>query len=148
MNSEFDKYISNLVANKANFPDSLFEFGTDQKRYELNHPKSLHDSWVTSLTIAENRNRKRPFDASLSIILTLLGQQHDRDIILTYSNVKSYELIGHENGINYNDTYHGDVLTHEVSFENELYKHIIELRSGSIFKVRFTEFKVNEYVYT
>ena len=148
VNSNFDKYISNLVSNKTKFPEQLFEFATNLERYELNHPKSLHDSWVTSLTIAENRNKQRPFDASLSITLNLLGQKHDRDIVLTYNNVKYYELIGHENEFNYNDTFHGDILTHEVSLENELYKHILELRSGSIFKVYFTEFKVTECVYT
>ena len=148
MNSDFDKYISNLVANKEKMPEQLFEFAANPERYELNHPRSLHNTWVTSLTIAENRNKQRPFDASLSITLNLLGQHHDRDIVLTYNNVKSYELIGHINEFNYNDTFHGDVLTHEISLENEQYQHIIELRSGSKFKVCFTEFEVIECVYT
>lgn len=125
MNSNFDKYISDLVSNKTKLPAQLFAFATNLDRYELNHPRSLHDSWVTSLTIAENRNPKRPFDTWLSISLNLLGQQHDRDILLTYKNVKSYELVGRENELNYNDTFHGDVLTHKVSLEKGLCRHII-----------------------
>ena len=129
-------------------PAQLFEFASNPEHYELNNPRSLHDTWVTSLTIAENRNKQRPFEATLAITLKLLGQQHDRDIVLTYNNVESYELIGHKNGFNYNDTFHGDVLTHEISLVHEQYQHTIELRSGSKFTVIFTEFKVTECVET
>ncbi|TMO76393.1 hypothetical protein [Pseudoalteromonas aurantia] len=148
MNSSFDEYISNLNSNRNNFPSELFEFAANTERYELNHPKSLHDAWVTSITIAENRNKVRPFEPSLSISLNLLGQQHDRDIFLNYLKVKSYELIGTENPFNYGDTFHGDVLTHEVSITGNGFQHIIELRSGSTFKVTFADFNCVEKIYT
>ena len=148
MKSNFDEYISNLNSNKDNYPNELFEFAVNTERYELNHPQSLHDSWVSSITIAENRNKVRPFEPSLSIVLNLLGQQHDRDIVLKYSNVKSYEILGSENPYNYGDTFHGDILTHEISNIDGLFNHIIELRSGSIFKVTFNEFSCLEQVYT
>ena len=148
MNSSFDEYISNLNSNKDNFPSELFEFAANTERYELNHPQSLHDAWVTSITIAENRNKVRPFEPYLSISLNLLGQQHDRDIVLNYVNVKSYEIIGTENPFNYGDTFHGDVLTHEVSISDNLFQHVLELRSGSTFKVIFANFNCLEQVYT
>ena len=148
MNSSFDEYISNLNLNKGSFPNELFEFAVNTERYELNHPKSLHDSWISSITIAENRNKARPFEPSLSIVLNLLGQQHDRDIVLSYFNVKSYEILGYENPYNYGDTFHGDILTHEISTIDGLFHHIIELRSGSTFKVTFKEFSCLEQVYT
>jgi len=148
MNSSFDEYISNLNSNKDNFPNELFEFAANIERYELNHPQSLHDAWVTSITIAENRNNVRPFEPSLSISLNLLGQQHDRDIVLNYLNVKSYEVLGAENPFNYGDTFHGDVLTHEVSISGSLFQHVLELRSGSTFKVTFEKFNCLEQVYT
>ena len=148
MNSSFDEYISNLNLNKGSFPNELFEFAVNTERYELNHPKSLHDSWISSNTIAENRNKARPFEPSLSIGLNLLGQQHDRDIVLSYFNVKSYEILGYENPYNYGDTFHGDILTHEISTIDGLFHHIIELRSGSTFKVTFKEFSCLEQVYT
>ena len=148
MNSSFDQYISNLNSNKDIYPNELFEFASNSERYELNHPQSLHDSWVTSITIAENRNKIRPFEPSLSIVLNLLGQQHDRDIVLNYFNVKSYEILGSENPFNYGDTFHGDVLTHEISIVDGLFQHVLELRSGSFFKVIFSKFSCLEHVYT
>jgi len=148
MNSNFDEYISSINSNQDILPKALFEFASNIERYELNHPQSLHDSWVSSITIAENRNRIRPFEPSLSIVLNLLGQQHDRDIILSYSSVKSYELLGCENPYNYKDTFHGDILQHEVSISNDLFQHTIELRSGSVFKVVFGGFSCTEQVYT
>ena len=148
MNSNFDEYISNLKSNREDYPSELFEFAVNTERYELNHPQSLHDSWVSSITIAENRNKVRPFEPSLSIVLNLLGQQHDRDIVLSYSRVQSYEILGSENPYNYGDTFHGDVLTHEISTIDGSFHHIIELRSGSVFKVSFNEFSCLEQVYT
>jgi hypothetical protein len=75
----------------------------------------------------------------------LLGQQHDRDIFLNYTDVKEYQFLGVENQLNWNDTFHGDILSHEVTMiDVDLFQHKFEMRSGSIFNVQFSRFEIKE----
>lgn len=110
----FDNYIEYMERNKKKFPTRVFDFATDVNRHKLDSPHSLHDSWMTSITIKENRNSKRPFDPNPTIEIELLGQMHDRDIILSYFGVENYKIKGLKNPYNWGDTYQGDILCHEV----------------------------------
>jgi len=60
MYESFDEYIKTMEKEKEHFPDHVYEFATDSKRQELQSPHPLHDSWLTSLTIKENRKIDRP----------------------------------------------------------------------------------------
>lgn len=144
MNISFDDYMDSIKANRKSMPPELISFASNEDHYELNHPQSLHDSWVSSLCTEELRNNTRPYECSLRVTLKLLGQQHDRTLVLIYSDVVAYEFLGSENSFNPNDTFHGDILDHRISITGDAYKHIIEMRSGSIFKVVFKGFSFEE----
>lgn len=132
MYDSFDEYIEYMKVNKGKFPAKVYDFVTDVNRHNLNSPHSLHDSWMTSISIKENRNKFRPFDPKPSIELELLGQMHDRDIILTYSGIEKYKIKGLKNPLNYADTYQGDILCHQVTLnKQELLIHEILFRSES-----------------
>ena len=101
-------------------------------RHNLDSPHSLHDSWMTSLTIKENRKLERPFEPKPTIEIELLGPMHDRSIILTYAGIASYEITGLLNPYNWADTYHGDIMRHEVRLrESGRFIHEIEFSSES-----------------
>ena len=140
MTTNLDNYIESIKASKETMPPELYSFASNINHYELNHPLSLHDSWLASLNTEEIRNNERPFNSSLRITLKLLGQQHDCTLILSYSDVLAYEFYGKENTFNPNDTFHGDIVDHRVSIVNNAYSHTIEMRSGSVFKVVFRAF--------
>ena len=117
MYDSFDDYIDYLNKHRKRFPAAVYDFASDVNRHNLNSPHSLHDSWMTSITIKENRNPKRPFNPKPTIEIVLLGQMHDRDLILTYENVQSYLIEGIKNSFNWKDTFQGDVMCHEVTLD-------------------------------
>lgn len=132
MHKSFDLYIEYLQKNKDRFPASVFNFATDIERHNLDSPHSLHDAWMESFAVKEKRQEERSLDASLAIELVLLGPMHDRDIILRYEGVVSYQIEGNKNPYNWSDTFHGDVSRHEVSIsERGLICHEIEFASLS-----------------
>ena len=87
----------------------MYDFAIDVNRHNLDSPHSLHDSWMASITIKENRSKERPFDSKPTIELVLLGQMHDRDITIRYLGVESYQMQGIKNPYNWGDTFQGDV---------------------------------------
>lgn len=146
--STFEKYFAYLNGIKDKLPAHVYEFASDLRRYELNDALSLHDSWITSLTIRENRARSRPFKPAPSIELVLLGQRHDREMVLEYYDVQSYRIEGHKNPTNWLDTFHGDVTHHEVSVSDEgSILHELVCRSGSVLCIKCKDFKCTERDY-
>ena len=121
-----------MESNKDNFPRHVYEFAVDVNRHNLDSPHSLHDSWMTSITINENRAKERPFDPNQTIEIRLLGPMHDRELILTYSDVENYRFVGCKNKQNWHDSHQGDVLCHEVRLSGEnLLTHEINFSSES-----------------
>ena len=144
MNLDFDSYIERTKDSRELMPFELYNFASNPKHYELNGSQSLHDAWVASIVIEEARDANRPFNASLNICIKLLGQQHDRSLILSYLDVKSYSFTGIKNDLNPNDTFHGDILDHRVAINSDSFEHTLHARSGSIFKVVFGRFSYHE----
>ena len=144
MYESFDKYIKYMEMNKDQFPNHVYEFAIDPERHILQSPHSLHDAWLTSFTIQENRNLIRPFEPSPSIELVLLGQMHDRDIVLNYSGIEWYEIGGRKNQYNWGDTYHGDIEAHQVRLEGNSILHEIEFVSESKITVTCKDFTCSE----
>ena len=140
MQRNFDEYMEYILSLKDVLPEELHKFSSNTEHYELNHPDSLHDAWVVSLLVKESRNASRPFNCNLSVEINLLGQHHDRELILKYFNVSKYGFVGQRNELNANDTFHGDILSHEVGVKPEGFSHTIAMRSGSVFEVVFSGF--------
>ena len=148
MYESFDEYIAYLKQNESHFPKHVYEFASDVNRHTLTNPHSLHDSWVTSICFRENRNPNRPFSPKPNLELVLLGQMHDRDILLNYEEVEEYDLIGRKNPYNWADTYLGDIDCHQVKFDdNGLLVHEILLVSESVIKVVCKDFACTEVMH-
>ena len=149
MYESFDDYKKYIEENKHNFPSHVFEFATDVNRHNLDSPHSLHDSWMTSITIKENRNLDRPFDPEPTIEIELLGQMHDRTIVLSYSGIENYAIEGLKNPYNWGDTYQGDISCHEVRLNEEgLLVHEILFVSESKITIVCQNFQCSERLHT
>ncbi|MEH6801072.1 MAG: hypothetical protein V7681_17425 [Halopseudomonas sabulinigri] len=149
MYENFDLYLQYLEAVKSDLPLQVFEFASDEKRHNLDSAHSLHDAWLTSLVVKENRNTQRPFEPKPTIELVLLGPQHDRDIVLSYVNVSSYRAESEQNCFNAADTLHGDVDLHEVRVsEGGLVVHEIKFSSCSRIIITCDNFICTEREYT
>ncbi len=145
MYESFSEYRKYLEVHKDRFPSHVYEFAIDENRHNLSSPHSLHDSWMTSITIKENRNASRPFDPKPTIEITLLGQMHDREIVLSYSGIESYNIEGLKNPYNSGDTYQGDVSCHEVRLNsNGLLIHEILFASESKIMVVCSDIRCEE----
>jgi hypothetical protein len=149
VDKSFDLYLEYLGENRARLPQNVFEFASNVERHTLNSPHSLHDSWLTSLTVKENRNKERPFEPQPTIELVLLGQMHDREIVLTYKGVTAYQIQGNKNPYNWTDTFQGDVSCHEVRInEQGMLVHEIEFVSNSRITITCKDFDCTENEYT
>ncbi len=116
---KYTRYLEYLETIKSLLPDHINAFASQEKYFTLNSPHSLHDAWLNSVEVREERNQDRPFEPVVGVTLKLLGQLHDRTIVLEYKDVCRYELNGKPNKYNWADTFHGDVFTHEIRIENE-----------------------------
>jgi len=141
---DFKKYLIYLEGIRESLPKHIYEFARDVNRHSLSSPHSLHDSWISSITIRENRNGTRPFNPKPSIEVVLLGPMHDRDIILIYSEIEFYEIRGNKNEFNWGDTFHGDINRHEIRLKDNFFEHAIWLHSDSIIRIVFNEFELKE----
>jgi hypothetical protein len=140
----FEEYRGYLESIRDQLPPHVYAFATDVNRYSLDSPQSLHDCWLASLSVFEERSPHRPFRPAVRIRLRLLGQRHDRYINLTYHDVRGYELVGCPNRYNPADTFHGDVATHEVRFEHATLVHEIQFVSESRVLIQCGSFDVAE----
>ena len=107
-----DRYFEYVETIRNSLPAHIYEFASSEKYFTLNSPHSLHDSWLNSVEIRESHGKET--DSVVGITLKLLGQLHNRIIILDYKDVAGYSLTGKKNPYNYADTFHGDVFTHEI----------------------------------
>ncbi|SFM37402.1 hypothetical protein [Marinobacter zhejiangensis] len=149
MQKDFDSYLEYIEANRSRFSAAVYEFASSITRYDLNSPHSLHDAWLSSLTVKENRNSERPFELDTTIELVLLGPMHDREISLKYVGVQSYRFEGKQNPYNWADTFHGDISGHEVTATDDgSVVHEIEYVSGSRIVISCKDFACTEYEYT
>lgn len=145
----FESYRKYLDAHKNEFPEHIFEFAANEDRHNLTSPHSLHDSWLSSLCIREQRNLDEGKAAWPGIEICLLGQMHDRNINLVYSNVHSYEISGTKNPYNWADTFHGDVSTHTIVVHSQsTFTHEIQFVSGSKIQIVFEGFQCTEVART
>ena len=141
---QFGDYLEALESYRERLPPEVARFASDENRFALNHPSSLHDAWVEEVAIKESRSTG---DAASQarILLTLLGQTHDRHIILIYSGVTEYLVSSGSNLPSNRQTFHGDIWTHEVRItDGDEVIHEIALADGGRFEVTCRSFSIAE----
>lgn len=149
MYQSFDDYLKYMHDNREKFSDHVFAFATDVNRHRLDSPHTLHDTWVTAITFKENRNKTRPFEPKPTIEIELLGQMHDRDIILTYFEIEKYQFEGFKNSHNLRDTFLGDISAHQVLLNQDgSLLHEILFASKSIINIVCKDFTCIERFHT
>ena len=149
MFESLDSYMSYLEAHQSKFPEHIYQFAADESRHNLQSPHSLHDSWLSSLSIKEPRNTGSEITAWPNIELILLGQMHDRNISLLYTNVHSYKIVGSKNPYNWADTFHGDIEAHKITLgSHATFLHEISFVSGSKILIEFEGFQCTEIACT
>ena len=145
MQKDFESYLQYIDANRSRLPETVYEFASDVERYDLRSPHSLHDAWLSSLTVKENRRAEKSLEPNTSIELVLLGPMHDREIVLKYTGVKSYRIEGKQNPYNWADTFHGDISGHQVSVgDGGEVVHEIEYVSGAVIFITCNDFCFSE----
>ena len=145
---QFGDYLEALESYSAQLPPAVAEFASDENRFALHHPGSLHDAWVEQIAISESRAKdERP--SEIRVILTLLGQMHDRRMILTYEGVSGYSIIGGKNPHSTPHTLHGDIYTHEVRLSaRQEVVHEIAVGDGGQIEITCKTFQVEERAIT
>ena len=133
---QFGDYLDALNSYRHLLPVEVAEFASDEDRYVLTHPSSLHDAWVEQISVTESRNVDGA-SSRIGVALRLLGQMHDRHIILTYENVSNYSISGGENQWSTHQTLHGDVFTHEVRV-SDCGRVVHEIAVGEAGKIEIT----------
>jgi len=131
----FDEYFEYLESIKNSLPAHVYEFASDYGHYNLTDHSSLHDAWLNSLNIIEPSSGERNENRRIEIIANFLGPFHDREIVLRYLNVQSFNLQtpSESESSRKSQLGHGDLLIHEVRFENQLIVHELNFLRGSTF---------------
>lgn len=141
----FQHYLDALALYRAQLPPEVAAFAGDEERYVLNHAKSLHDAWVERIAITESR-AKEPSLSRASVEIVLLGQLHERHIVLSYSDVTRYQLTGVTDE-HHTRTAHGDLHTHEVRVsEVGLVIHELVFAMGSRIEIECRTFSVQDRI--
>ena len=129
---KWTEYRQYLATVREFLPVSAFEFATACWRDPEDH-RSLHDSWVESLTIFEPSSGDRHEQRSLEIHVRLLGAYHDGHMTLNYREVQSYSLeTPLDSKLPPLRVGHGDWLYDEVTLSKQNFvQHEVEFRRGS-----------------
>lgn len=138
---ELSAYWDYLVANRDAMDPAVFQFASDPDQFKLQAPNGLHDARIASIKVSE-LYRKSPSDPPLTIEITLLGQNWDRHIVLTYSDVIAYRIeTPQEFDAPPLGSTHGDILVHELTVEDGIYTHEYFLSRGGMISIKFRLFK-------
>lgn len=144
---DWQEYLKYLKENKELFSSDVYRFISDEKRHCLSGLQTFHDAWVRSISIKEDGEGNRPFNAKVNIGLTLLHQGHGREFIIEYDEVSEYKFDSRRNNENHNDTFHGDLLWHRMLVgENRVAQHVLYFSSESFLKISFKAFTFKEKV--
>ena len=112
-------YLKYLAQVKGTIPQDLSDL-CDRDRYDIRSRRSLHDSWISRISLREQfLEAQKPSQIGLEI--ELLGPYHDRVFMIRYDKVSYYNLAanGHSSG-----RHRGDLLVHELRVgENGNFEH-------------------------
>lgn len=142
----YGKYLEEFSKIRHKFPDEVVQFVEDENRFCLQAGESLHDAWIESLVVRERRSLG-DVASGCEISLELLGQLHDRRIVLCYREVKAYSVEGL--GCACWNSFHGDIYTHEVRLSDDGFViHEIVGADGFRIQVECETFQVDEKMLT
>lgn len=136
LQASWKNYVNYLESIKHLVPLKVYEFATAEWHYSSTDNRSMHDSWLKSLSVNEIGK-----DRSLDICLDLLGPYHDVIIHLKYHNVSSYNLArSHSDVPSYikNNHGHSDLLIDEINLSDSgMIVHKMRFRSGANWIIEF-----------
>lgn len=140
----FGRYLEALAEYRHRLSPHVAQFAGDAERFTLDHPKSLHDAWLQSVVVTENRGTAAA-PSTVRVELLLLGQHHDRFIRISYERVSRYALHGQSGERCTAATFHGDIFTHEVRVTDAGHTvHEIAFEAGSVFSIECEDFTVTD----
>jgi len=143
----FGRYLEALATYRAKLPEGVAQFAGDQERFMLSHPKSLHDARLERATITETPgNEESP--SSVGVELIFVGQDGDRRIRLNYRSVARYEIRGTRERLDWHESFHGDIYTHEVRVgDSGGVVHEILFESDSTIEIECVDFRVDDEIH-
>jgi hypothetical protein len=132
-------YRKYLFSVQGRLPVDVFEFATARWHYDPADHRSLHDSWLQDMTVAEEQleGAEESGRRRTTIELVLLAPYHDGVTTLFYSNVEAYTLSLQSSGEpNRHYSTHGDWLVDEIRLsEQSKVLHEISFSSGAHFLI-------------
>lgn len=134
--NKFDKdaykmYVNYLYSIKDKLPVSAYEFATAKWHYDINDHMCPHDSWIEKILINEIAKGSRGEIRNIDIDIVCIGSYHDGNIVITYKNVASYNIVKKISN-NIVNIGHGDWLLDEIMMsDNNKVLHDILLSNES-----------------
>ncbi|MHB1131521.1 MAG: hypothetical protein ACYC4L_03950 [Chloroflexota bacterium] len=92
VNRTYNEYRRYLESVKDQLPSSAYEFATAPWHWDVEDHRTLHDSWVESLSVSEVHPEDNVKQRGVTIAVRLLGPYHDIYTDMTYLEVSSYSL--------------------------------------------------------
>jgi hypothetical protein len=139
------EYFNYLDTIKGLLSDNIAGLVCDHKRYDLSSAESLHDAWLVNYSVDELHDEGNVRSRFCKITVKLLGPFHDREFILTYDNVVSYNVS--ESGDSNLEKGHGDLIVHELRLsEAGNYTHELLFSSGLVINIESKSIKFIEKI--
>lgn len=136
--TKFNKYFSYLKDIRDEIDPYIYEFFSDERKYQLRGEKTLHDSWIQDFKIS--RELKTAENTNSSIELRLLLADWENVLILNY-----YDAFFEKIALEIFDEQHSqnDLLVHELQWDQQTkrYQHIIYFDNDVDLVINFAAFK-------
>ena len=136
--TKFNKYFSYLKDIRNKIDPYIYEFFSDERKYQLRGERTLHDSWIQDFKIS--RELKTVENTNSSIELRLLLADWENVLILNY-----YDAFFEKIPFEIFDEQHlqNDLLVHELQWDQQTkrYRHIICFDNDVDLVINFAAFK-------
>lgn len=136
--TKFDRYFRYLDDIRDEINPYIYNFFSDEKKYQLRGKETLHDSWLQDFKIS--RDLKTEENMNSSIELSFLLANWESVLILNYYDA-FFEKIPFE--IFNNQYSQNDLLVHELKWNQQTkrYQHIICFDNDIDLIINFANFK-------
>ena len=136
--TKFNKYFSHLKDIRDEIDPYIYEFFSDERKYQLRGEKTLHDSWIQDFKIS--RELKTVENTNSSIELRILLADWENVLILNY-----YDAFFEKIPLEIFDEQHSqnDLLVHELQWDQQTkrYRRIICFDNDVDLVINFAAFK-------
>ena len=110
-----DAYLAHIKNIKDKLPESVYEYASDVRHYDLQSVQSLHDSWLEEFSVNEEFTGVRKEVRQTKVKLKLLGSFHDHHIYIEYNTVSNISMNSKQPSIEG----WGDLLAHEFDYNDK-----------------------------